>query len=288
MIVIMSEQSWHQTLPSPGCIDFGAHLSALCARLDYIGRQPPIPNPDEDWRRDMSIRSKAAALTLDLGGRAVEQLRDWRASGTDPSSYTTMQTLEIVPVQREAYYYALRELLREDDRVLDVGFGTGYGLDILNGRAASTSGIDVDPAAVENARKGVLAKSPKVESIDLYEGDRLPYESESFDVVTSVDVAEHVPDYLSFLVELLRVSRRAVFISTPNRRPEFTRRDGSPKNHYHLREWSSTELRGILDLLNCRVEMIFINGSWAGPFEVSSRESDSTMALAAVLRPAAT
>lgn len=52
------------------------------------------------------------------------------------------------------------------------------------------------------------------------EKDRLPFANQSFDVVHSSAVIEHVGDWRAqwwFLAELWRVSRRALYVTTPNR-----------------------------------------------------------------------
>jgi SAM-dependent methyltransferase len=51
----------------------------------------------------------------------------------------------------------------------------------------------------------------------LLDGSRLPLENNSFDVVTSIDVIEHIPreKRKEFVKELLRVAKRRVIISAP-------------------------------------------------------------------------
>ena len=175
-----------------------------------------------------------------------------------------------VPLQKEAYFLALNRFVREGDAVLDVGCGIGYGLNLLAVRAGSVTGIDIDAKAVEHCRRHVLGKNPKVADVTIYDGSTLPYADESFDVVTTIDVIEHVPEYDAFVAELLRVARRAVLISTPNRRPEFTNDDGTPRNHWHLREWSREELAAILARHPARVEWFHVNGTWEGPHTIST------------------
>jgi len=91
-------------------------------------------------------------------------------------------------------------------------------------------------------------------------------------------VIEHVEDYNRLIKEMLRVSRKGVFLSTPNRRPEYTNKDGSPKNYWHLREWSYEEFDEIIKKFG-QVEWNFINGSYEGPFSISDRINENTQAL---------
>jgi 2-polyprenyl-3-methyl-5-hydroxy-6-metoxy-1,4-benzoquinol methylase len=199
------------------------------------------------------------------------------------SEYTTTDGPMEVPVQREAYWIAVTDYLRDGDSALDVGCGLGYGLDLLSIKAAEVSGIDVDEKAIAWCRSRDLGRNPRIADLRAYDGERLPYDDDSFDVVTSIDVIEHVPDYDRFVDELLRVARRAVVISTPNRRPEFTKPDGTPMNHWHLREWTRDELAAILAEHAARVEWHHVNGPWDGPCTVSSDVQDDTQTLTPAL-----
>jgi hypothetical protein len=87
-----------------------------------------------------------------------------------------------------------------------------------------------------------------------------------------------VEDYHRLLREMLRVSRLGVFISTPNRRPEFTNPDGTPKNHWHLREWTPEELQEILER-HGRVEWTCLDGPFEGPFQWRDRPGPDTLTL---------
>jgi hypothetical protein len=184
----------------------------------------------------------------------------------------------VVPVQIEAYFLALNKYVEEKTIILDVGFGLGYGLNILAIKAAEVSGVDVDEKVYEYCQETVVGRNPRLISLQLYDGETLPFADESFDVVTCVDVIEHVEHYEAFIEEMLRISKRGVFISTPNRRPEYTKRDGTPKNHWHLREWSFEELDEIVSKHGL-VEWNFINGPFEGPFTVTGHVTDDTLAL---------
>lgn len=233
---------------------------------------------------ELPLRTRAGYVLSALSDRLLQP-----SSKGKPhfSEYTTADNPEEVPLQREAYFIAVNDYLREGDTVLDVGCGVGYGMNLLSIKAASVTGIDVDRKAVDYCRARVLGKNPKVGGVDHYDGEQLPYEDGSFDVVTTIDVIEHVPDYDRFLRELLRVSRRAVVVSTPNRRPEFTNADGTPRNHWHLREWSRAELGEILAGHEARVEWHHVNGTWDGPHTLSTEVQPDTQTLTPALLPAA-
>lgn len=198
----------------------------------------------------------------------------------NPRDYSTIVGKgSFIPVQVEAYFLALNTYVENGARVLDVGFGLGYGLNILAINAGELMGVDIDPKVVEYCNDTLIGRNLKVSWIGLYNGSNLDFEDSSFDVVTCVDVLEHVENYHSFLDELLRVSQKGVFVSTPNRRPEHTNPDGTPRNYWHLREWSYDELDAILKQHSPQVDWHFLNGRWDGPFTTSKQVEVDTQAL---------
>ena len=72
----------------------------------------------------------------------------------DPQNYTSLLGQgTVVPCQIEAYFLALNHYLREKETVLDVGFGLGYGLNIMAIKASEVSGVDIDPRALDYCQK---------------------------------------------------------------------------------------------------------------------------------------
>ncbi len=204
------------------------------------------------------------------------------ADRSNPKNYTSLLGLNrIIPVQMEAYFLALNKYVKEDDTVLDIGFGLGFGLNTLAIKAGSVSGVDIDQRAYEYCQEFVVGHNPKLKELFVYDGYNLPYPNNSFDILTCVDVLEHVEDYHHFINEMLRVSRRGVFISTPNQRPEYTNSDGTPCNRWHLREWKFEELNQIIQAHSTNIEWNAINASkYEGPFKISDSPNNNTYALA--------
>ena len=86
-------------------------------------------------------------------------------------------------------------------RILDVGCGTGANLKML-GAYGRAEGVDISPQAVDFCRERGL------DSVKLGAIEHLPYESESFELVTALDVVEHLDDDVAGLREMRRVLRR--------------------------------------------------------------------------------
>jgi len=79
------------------------------------------------------------------------------------------------------------------------------------------------------------------------DGRSLPFEDASFDVVHSSAVLEHVgssENQRSFIAELTRVARRAVFLTTPNRWFPVEFHSVLPLVHWLPRPWFRRLLRG--------------------------------------------
>lgn len=222
--------------------------------------------------------------TIGVTGYDVVKKPKVKKGSIDPKDYSTTDGPMEVPCQKESYYLALNNYVKEGDRVLDVGMGVGYGMNLLSIKAKEVHAVDVDKKSVDYCTEHVLGKNPKVKRLKHYDGYHLPYKDNYFDVVTCIDVVEHVEDYDAFIDELVRVSKRAVVFATPNRLPEYTNPDGTPKNYWHLREWSFRELDKIMKKHTKKLDWHVLNGPWEGPFTHAEKATKNTLVLIPVLR----
>lgn len=126
------------------------------------------------------------------------------------------------PGQLAWYEYASRFVTGKT--VLDAGCGLGKGLAILKRTAASVTGQDLDPRLAQDL---VMVK-PVSEIPD-----------KSYDIVTSIDVVEHVEDDRDYAYQLCRIAREAVFVTTPNW--TITRCTWP----YHIREYTPRQLEAL-------------------------------------------
>ena len=86
-------------------------------------------------------------------------------------------------------------------RILDVGCGTGANLLLLS-KYGEVEGVDVSQDALNFCRERGF------QHLRLGEAEKLPYEDESFDLVTAFDVIEHLDDDVAGLREFSRVLRK--------------------------------------------------------------------------------
>ena len=96
---------------------------------------------------------------------------------------------------------------------LDVGAGTGRGVCFLQDRGKEVRGIEPVAAMIERAELNGVPKGSLLQG----SGYELPFEDGSFDVVFECGVLHHVAEPSRVVEEMIRVSKRAIFLSDSNR-----------------------------------------------------------------------
>jgi SAM-dependent methyltransferase len=177
-----------------------------------------------------------------------------------PDRVRTVQESVIDAMHRYAYA-VVKEYAGPNDRLLEIGFGEGYGSEIVRPWVVEYVGVEVDAEAVGHATSRY--RHPKSTFLS-YDGSTLAFVDSSFDLVISFQVIEHVRDPQKFLLEARRVAREggAVLIVTPNRNHRLGEHE-RPWNRYHVREFSPHELETLMLSVFDTVEIFGIHGSAA-------------------------
>jgi ubiquinone/menaquinone biosynthesis C-methylase UbiE len=123
--------------------------------------------------------------------------------------------------------------------VLDIASGSGYGTKMLADVAKKVYGVDVNEVAVNYARKHYGRNNLEYKVGD---GESIPLDDNSVDVVVTFETIEHIKDYTQFVKEIKRVLKPdgLAIVSTPN---DLEFAEG---NHFHLHEFEYNELVSLL------------------------------------------
>jgi SAM-dependent methyltransferase len=131
-------------------------------------------------------------------------------------------------------------------RILDVGCGTGANLLMLS-QYGDAEGVDVSEDALAFCRERGLQK------VKLGAGEELPYDDGTFDLVTALDVVEHMDDDLAGLREMRRVLRPGgrVLLFVPTFMFLWGLQDEVSN---HRRRYRLSELRRVLEKAGFEIE----------------------------------
>jgi len=163
-----------------------------------------------------------------------------------------------------------RHVPLEGKRILDVGCGLGTYVRKFRAFSQDVYGVDIDPDKVAQA-------SQDLPNLQVASGEELPFDSETFDVVLSHEVIEHVNDDRQALSEALRVLRTGGYLMlfAPNRLYPFETHGFYWRGQYHfgnipfinylpnalrhklaphVRAYSTRGLRRLLEGLSGRIE----------------------------------
>jgi SAM-dependent methyltransferase len=132
----------------------------------------------------------------------------------DPAAYEVVHELE----ESHWYFVARRRILSrlfdelidgsDRPRILDVGCGTGGTMGILE-RYGDVTGVDISTRAMKYCQEQGRARLCQAD------GGSLPFAENSFDLVTALDLLEHLEQESAGLREMRRVLKddgRAVFV----------------------------------------------------------------------------
>lgn len=129
--------------------------------------------------------------------------------------------------------------------VLDAACGAGYGTYLLSKDFDGTvHGIDIEKSAITWASEFYSdQRNLEFSTRDIYS---MGFEDETFDVVTSFETLEHLPELDGYFSELKRVTKNGGLIVFSV--PDYTTNNGAGNlNKYHLNELTFAQFKSYLD-----------------------------------------
>ena len=134
-------------------------------------------------------------------------------------------------------YYETAKLI--SGNVLEIGTGSGYGIEVLSPNVDSFLTIDKFPSMTG------LKSSEEIKNVDFRQMTVPPLENIAdnyFDFVVSFQVIEHINSDIEFVKEVHRVLKKGgkFILTTPNKKMSLTR------NPWHVREYNIEELKKLL------------------------------------------
>lgn len=148
-------------------------------------------------------------------------------------------------------YYAAIPYVGGD--LLEVGCGEGRGVELLSSLCTQYVALDKITDIIERLSKSHQNVSFRQAVVPPFSG----IGDNSFDVVVSFQVIEHIRDDNFFLKEIYRVLKPGgkALISTPNIKKTLTR------NPWHIREYTAAQLTALTESIFSKVESKGITGN---------------------------
>ncbi len=147
----------------------------------------------------------------------------------------------------KAYYEAASRI---SGKVLEIGTGSGYGVEIISGVANEFVTVDKFDTKLD------FSQYPNV---TFMQGNVPPlnFEANTFDFAITFQVVEHIKDDHSFIREIHRVLKPGgkLIITTPNIKMSITR------NPWHIREYSVEQFKNLLSKYFSQVEPMGVYGN---------------------------
>lgn len=160
-----------------------------------------------------------------------------------------------VTYQRCQYAYEFAIPFITGKNVLDVGCGRAYGTELMSSYASFITGLDYDQATVDDNTMRLKA----LNNIRFVRATipPLPFEDNTFDVITAFQFIEHIADRKEFLKECLRVLKPGgkFLVTTPNVKKSFA------PNPFHVHEYTFDEMKSEVTSVGAGFELKGLNGN---------------------------
>lgn len=188
----------------------------------------------------------------------LDQLKDFYERcympGTDGEKWGRWREIGAATKAEHVARLLGRARINDLHSVLEVGCGDGAVLADLGRRGLGEArvGLDISSTAVELA-----CGRPEISEAHVFDGEHIPAQDGTYDLVLATHVLEHVPSPAAFLDELARVSRTALVIEVPLERNVSARRPSAraaSEAAGHLHRFDRDQVREMVLRTGWRIE----------------------------------
>ncbi len=205
-------------------IIYGFDFVLLNRPIHYCheGEEKPYDNPLPEWRffQNHIMAERVKHFALDPERESIPIVRQPTPCGNDRNLQAGRESCQ------GGWYDWIGRQARGLE-ILDVGAGMCDGMRIMERQGAKVTGFDID-----SRLKGLHPNLIVSENLACFGND-------AFDVVTCIDVIEHVIEDRVLLEHMLRIGRQAVYVSTPNASRSYC------QNTMHCREYTIAQFWNI-------------------------------------------
>ncbi|MBT3721641.1 class I SAM-dependent methyltransferase [archaeon] len=168
---------------------------------------------------------------------------------------------QIILSKRESFSLQLSFLKTyikpQGKKLLDIGTGKGYLLDVAKKQGYNCYGLDISKYATKIAKKN----HKKIFTGDLFSAK---YKSNYFDVITATDLLEHIENPHEFVKEVRRILKPGgyFFVITPNT-DSFTRKILGKKwyqyKYEHIIYYNKSSIKELFEKYDFKIQEISLN-----------------------------
>ncbi|MEM4637939.1 MAG: class I SAM-dependent methyltransferase [Candidatus Woesearchaeota archaeon] len=193
-----------------------------------------------------NIKNMDSAWKIQYDKRAKLNIPDYKKS-----FWTEKGHIELIEITT-----ALIEKIKNVKTIIDVGCGTGILCKKLSEKNYDIIGVDYSENLIELCKN----KYPELNFI-VANGYNLPFKDKQFDTAISVGVLQCLYDHERFIKELIRVSSKAVIISTlikkkKSKNPLRTLKEQLKTDPYPCREYHLSEILPIFEKQKMKTSII--------------------------------